>query len=156
SGRPRGVTITLDVLDEAFEKRGIPARLDPLDPFGYPQTGNSGFPATMLLDGQYKDRVAIKAHVWPPNSTAAEYKLPGGANARQGFYFYRNHRLIQGGGWNGMREAEPHSSLARLEVDIASDFDVDVSLDVKKVEIQLPPDLAGSIRKAKTASGVDF
>jgi hypothetical protein len=55
-----------------------------------------------------------------------------------------------------MRETEPHSSLARLEVDIASDFDVDISLDVKKVEIQLPPDLASSIQKAKTSSGIDF
>jgi hypothetical protein len=110
----------------------------------------------MTLDGEYKDRIRIKAHIWPPNSTLPSYKLPGGSNARQGYYFYRNNRLIQGGGWNGMREAEPHSSLARLEIDMAQDFDVEVSLDVKKVEIQLPPALANSIRKARTASGIDF
>jgi hypothetical protein len=82
--------------------------------------------------------------------------LPGGANSRQGFYFYRNNRLIQGGGWNGMREAEPHRSLARLEIDMHPDFDVDVSLDVKKVEIQLPPDLVKAIQRATTNSGTDF
>jgi hypothetical protein len=110
----------------------------------------------MSLDGGYRDRISMRAHIWPPNSTAAEYKLPGGANARQGFYFYRKDRLIQGGGWNGLREAEPHASLARLEIDMAPDFDLEVSLDVKKVEIQLPPKLADAIRKAKTKSGIDF
>jgi hypothetical protein len=110
----------------------------------------------MFLEDGYRDRIAIKAHVWPPNSDAPGYNLPGGVNSRQGFYFYRNNRLIQGGGWNGIREVEPHASLARLEIDIASDFDVEVSLDVKKVEIQLPSPLVKSIQKARTASGTDF
>jgi histidine kinase/DNA gyrase B/HSP90-like ATPase len=156
SGKAWKITITLDVFDQASKRLGIPIRLDPLDPFEYDHSGNADFPAAMTLDAEYKDRIKIKAHIWPPNSTAPNYKLPGGSNARQGFYFYRNNRLIQGGGWNGMREAEPHSSLARLEIDMAPDFDVDVSLDVKKAEIQLPPPLAGAIRKAKTAIGADF
>jgi hypothetical protein len=156
SGRPRAVRVTLDIFDQKLKKAGIPVDLDPLDPFRYDQSGSPGFPAKMLLDGAYKDRVILIAHIWPPNSTSPAYKLPGGTNSRQGFYFYRNNRLIQGGGWNGMREAEPHSSLARLEVDIAADLDVEVSLDVKKVEIQLPPDLVSSIQKAKTSSELDF
>lgn len=156
SGRPRRVNIRLDIFDKTPDRAGIPFDLDPLDPFGYDQSGHKGFPAAMSIDAGYRDRISIAAHIWPPNSSAPEYRLPGGANSRQGFYFYRNHRLIQGGGWNGIREAEPHSSLARLEVDIASDFDVEVSLDVKKVEIHLPPGLATAIQKAKTRSGVDF
>jgi Histidine kinase-, DNA gyrase B-, and HSP90-like ATPase len=156
SGKTRKVTITVDVYDQDSGNSGIPIVLDPLDPFEYDHSGHTGFPAAMFLDAGYKDRVGITAHIWPPNSVAPGYKLPGGANARQGFYFYRNNRLIQGGGWNGLREAEPHSSLARLEIDIAPDFDVDISLDVKKVEIQLPPELANAIRKGRTAGGVDF
>jgi hypothetical protein len=156
SGRPRAVRLTLDMFDQRSGRPGIPINLDPLDPFDYDQSGQRDFPAAMVLDDGYRDRIAIKAHIWPANSGAAEYKLPGGANSRQGFYFYRNHRLIQGGGWNGIRETEPHSSLARLEVDIASDFDLDVNLGVKKDEIQLPPALVASIMKSKTASGVDF
>lgn len=156
SGRPRRVKIALDIFDQKSGRAGIPIGLDPLDPFGYDRSGKDDFPASMSLDGQYRDRLSIKAHIWPPNSTAPEYKLPGGANSRQGFYFYRHHRLIQGGGWNGLREVEPHSSLARLEVDIAADFDIEVSLDVKKVDIHLPPGLMTAIPKAKTASGIDF
>jgi Histidine kinase-, DNA gyrase B-, and HSP90-like ATPase len=156
SGRARKVSITLDIFDQKSRRPGIPIDLDPLDPFDYDHSGHQDFPAVMLLDDAYKGRVAITAHIWPPNSSAPQYKLPGGANSRQGFYFYRNHRLVQGGGWNGIRETEPHSSLARLEVHLASDLDVDVSLDVKKVDIQLPPQLATSIQKARTASGIDF
>jgi len=156
SGRPRRVNIKLDIFDRRSGKSGIPIDLDPLDPFGYERSGQKGFPAPMFLDGGYRNRMSVKAHLWPPNSDAPGYRLPGGANSRQGFYFYRNHRLIQGGGWNGMREAEPHFSLARVEINIASDFDVEVSLDVKKVEIQLPPALVASIQKARTSSGMDF
>lgn len=155
-GRPRNVTIRLDIFDQRTGKAGIPIELDPLDPFGYDHTGREGFPARMLLDAGYGDRIKMTAHIWPPNSVLPAYRLPGGANSRQGFYFYRNDRLIQGGGWNGLRETEPHSSLARLEIDIDANFDVEVSLDVKKVEIQLPPDLVAAIQSAKIDDGTDF
>jgi hypothetical protein len=156
SGKARKVRITIDMFDRATGKAGIPLVLDPLDPFAYTQSGHADFPQLMTLAGPYGKSVKMTAHIWPPNSTAPEYKLPGGANSRQGFYFYRNNRLIQGGGWNGMREAEPHSSLARIEVDVATDFDIEVSLDVKKVEIQLPQSLIKAIQAARTASGIEY
>jgi len=156
AGRARAVRLRLDIFDQKSKRAGIPIDLDPLDPFAYDQSGNPTFPVYMSVDGAYKDRIALKAHIWPANSTSPSYKLPGGANSRQGFYFYRNNRLIQGGGWNGIRETEPHSSLARVEVDIAADFDLEISLDVKKVEIQLPPNLVSAVQKAKTAAGIDF
>lgn len=156
SGRAQRTKITLDIYDQRSGRPGLPYDVDALDPFGYPQSGRAGYPATMKAGNGYQDRIKIKAHIWPPNSTSPEYKLPGGTNARQGFYFYRNNRLIQGGGWNGMREAEPHASLARLEIDLAPETDIDVSLDVKKVEIQLPPTVAHAIENARTASGIDL
>jgi hypothetical protein len=156
SGNPRKIKIILDVFDAEKRISGVPVHVDPLNPFGYEGTGRKGFPAKMIIEGDYADKFDITAHIWPPNSDKAEYKLPGGANSRQGFYFYRNNRLIQGGGWNGLREAESHMSLARLEVDMAPDFDVEVSLDVKKVEIQLPHKVVTAIKGAKTESGIDF
>ena len=55
-----------------------------------------------------------------------------------------------------MMEPEPHRSLARLEIDMHPDFDVELNLDVKKMEIQLHPPLVKAIRKAQTKSGVEF
>jgi hypothetical protein len=156
SGRARKVRIIVDIVDAPSGDRGIPTTLDPLDPFGYSAPGAPGYPKNLVVDSADFKALTVKAHIWPPNSTAASYRLPGGANSRQGFYFYRNNRLIQGGGWNGTREAEPHSSLARVEIDMAPDFDITVSLDVKKVEIQLPRDVVASIQQAKSDDGTDY
>lgn len=158
SGKARKIEILLDVFDGDSKTHGVPVYLNSLDPFGYERTGKAGFPAKMHLECRYNDRISVIAHIWPPNSNEPGYKLPGGVNSRQGFYFYRKDRLIQGGGWNGIREAETHLSLARLEIHIApdSDFESAVGLDVKKVEIQLPPSLVKSLQNARTASGIDF
>jgi len=156
AGRPRKVNIELDVVDGDCGGSGIPVILAPSDPFGYDGSGHSGFPATMKVADGYGDSVSLRAHIWPPNCETPNYRLPGGANSRQGFYFYRNNRLIQGGGWNGLREAEPHSSLARIEVEMSPGFDVEASLDVKKSEIQLPPALVKAIQRSRTESGIDF
>lgn len=55
-----------------------------------------------------------------------------------------------------MREPEPHSSLARIAIDIDPSVDLDVNLDVKKIEIELPSELENAIRRARTANGIDF
>src|SRR5690606_14197482 len=155
-GVPRLVRMEIDIFDGDSSLEGLPLMLDPLNPFGYNITGLDGFPAEFIPTDGYENRIRIVGHIWPPNSSVPEYALPGGANSRQGFYFYRNDRLIQGGGWNGMREAEPHRSLARIAIDMHPDVDVDVSLDVKKVEIQMAPDLLQAIQHSKTTSGIDL
>jgi hypothetical protein len=155
AGPARIISITIDMFDADSGKTGIPAFLKPLDPFGYGITGHNSFPDKFLVGG-YKEHISLIAHIWPPNAKQPEYKLPGGANARQGFYFYRSNRLIQGGGWNGIREADPHFSLARVSVDLSPKFDVQVSLDVKKIEVQLPSPLVKAIQESKTGSGIDF
>lgn len=156
SGRPRKVEMSVDIFDEAEGNGGLEMILDPLDPFGYERSGNPEFPAPMKVANKYSSAIKIVAHIWPPNSKSNNYRLPGGANAKQGFYFYRNNRLIQGGGWNGMRETEPHSSLARVEIDLSPTVDVEVSLDVRKIDIRLPEEISEAIRSAKSERGLDF
>lgn len=155
-GVSRLVRMEIDIFDGDSSLEGLPLALDPLDPFGYKTPGFKGFPDEFIPADGYDKRIKIVGHIWPPNSSLPEYALPGGANSRQGLYFYRNDRLIQGGGWNGMREAEPHRSLARIAIDVHPDFDLDVSLDVKKVEIQLTPALVNAIQFSKTKTGIDF
>jgi hypothetical protein len=154
-GQGRTISVTIDMFNADSGKTGVPVFLKGLDPFGYTITGNKAFPDELLVDGYTKD-ITLIAHVWPSNAKQPEYKLPGGANSRQGFYFYRKDRLIQGGGWNGIREADPHFSLARIAVDLSPQFDIEVSLDVKKIEIQLPSPLVKAIQESRTKSGIDF
>jgi hypothetical protein len=153
--RPK-LRIELDAFDEAEHAAGLPLLVEGLDSFGYPATGNPEFPQELQIESKHADKIRIRLHIWPPNSDLPSYKLPGGANARQGFYFYRNNRLIQGGGWNGLRDAETHASLARVEVDLDPHIDVAVSLDVKKSHAQLPPDLLQAIENGRTGHGVTF
>jgi hypothetical protein len=157
TGAAQPLHIELDIFDEVASSAGLPIRVWALNPFGYEVTGHSDFPQDLELTGKYNSKVKIRLHIWPANSNSPEYKLPGGANSRQGLYFYRKDRLIHGGGWKDLqRETDSHCSLARVEVDLDPEVDVEVSLNVDKSEIHLPEDLIHIIEQAKTKSGISF
>lgn len=156
SGRPTRIRINLDVLNKQTGELGIAIPLTPLNPFGYTRTGHKDYPKNFVLEGGTGNLIEVKAHIWPAKSNSSDYLLPGGANPRQGFYFYRNNRLIQGGGWNSTRQIEPHSSLARVEIDIAPDVDFDVNLDIKKTNINLDETILDKIKKSKSSDGTSY
>lgn len=56
----------------------------------------------------------------------------------QGFYVYRNGRLICWGGWFGMRSKEAHNSLARVSFEFSSELDEILKVPVDKSSIVLP------------------
>jgi hypothetical protein len=69
---------------------------------------------------------------------------PAGWNAQQGFYLYRNDRVIIAGSWLGLGGARPwtkeeHYKLARIRLDIPNSMDHLWQLDVKKSSAQPPP-----------------
>lgn len=92
--------------------------------------------------------VRIRGYVLPHNDqlTAEEYERwggPDGWNSQQGFYVYRNDRLLVSGGWLGLggRRAwtrEESHRLARISVDISNTSDVDWKIDIRK-SIARPP-----------------
>lgn len=83
----------------------------------------------------HKDRLGEKLH------EAA--RGPAGWNAQQGFYVYRNERLLVAGDWLGLGYAkEEHYKLARIQVDLPNTMDSDWDLDVKKSRARPP----GAIR----------
>jgi Histidine kinase-, DNA gyrase B-, and HSP90-like ATPase len=64
------------------------------------------------------------------------------SNRAQGFYVYREGRLIQDGGWMDVFGApEPHTSLLRVEFDFGHELDDAFRIDVKKSRILFHPDL---------------
>jgi hypothetical protein len=127
-----------------------------LDPFSYGNSGKEGYPKRFTIQLPPHKKLQLECHIWPPKSNEAGYKLGGGkVSARQGFYFYRNDRLIQAGGWNQCREddSEPHLSLARVKVDLPACLDSDFKLDVKKSKIDPPPDFAENVNAATSNHG---
>ena len=64
-----------------------------------------------------------------------------GANDSQGFYVYRNNRLIDFGGWKGRRKKDEHLKLARVCIDLTDNHDKLFELDVKKTRVIFPAEL---------------
>ena len=70
------------------------------------------------------------------------------SNRGQGFYIYREGRLIQDGGWMDVfGSPEPHTSLLRIEFDFGYQLDEAFRIDVKKSRILFHPDLADGLQK---------
>jgi hypothetical protein len=88
--------------------------------------------------------VKVHGYVLPSEkefSTRAAFQDAAGVkkwNDSQGFYVYRSNRLIRWGGWLKMKAAEPHSSLARISIDLPGGLDEILQLDVQKSKIELP------------------
>ncbi len=121
--------------------QGIQSEIAPLNPFGYAHSGHPDYPKKFCSELTGIGPMELEAHIWPANDESDNYRLGRRAAARQGFYFYRNRRLIQAGGWNGLvhDETEPHSSLARVSVDLPIEFDSEFGINVQKSTVIVPP-----------------
>lgn len=144
------------VIDTTRAIDGTPATqvpVQPLNPFGYPKTGRAGYPVIFTLDigGQ---EVNADAHIWPPKSKDANYKLGNGKVAeRQGFYFYRNDRLIKAGGWHQFQgDVEPHLSLARVLIEMPPSLDSKFRLTVQKNDFNVPPEFVDAVRASRAGN----
>jgi hypothetical protein len=146
------VNIFIDAVNEESKVRGAPRSVLALDPFGYLGTGLRGYPRTFRIDIADVGPLDLDAHVWPRRSRQPGYLLGGGKVAqRQGFYFYRNDRLIQAGGWNGLRtDAEPHASLARVNVELPGAYDHAFGLNVQKSGVSVPAQFLDALQLARS------
>ena len=152
-------TVRIDIAVENVHTRELldSVEVEPLDPFHYKVPGKAGYPRTFTAPVEGVGDVKLTAHIWPPKSPHAEYKLIGPLAERQGFYFYRNDRLVQAGGWNGQRgAAEGHLNLARIAVDLPSQPNQVFSLTVKKEGVNATQAFARGVEKATDAQGHTF
>lgn len=111
-----------------------------VNPFGYPKTGQRGYPKKLVVSTGLS-KVAVRLHIWPKQGrTKSErhpsYAILGRSTDWQGLYFYRWDRLLQAGDWNGLRSLEPHSSYARVEVDLPVGSDDEFRPTVQKDKIE--------------------
>ena len=91
--------------------------------------------------------VTLTRAVLPPRerfSSHEEFERLGGPrkwNRQQGLYIYRSDRLIQGGGWSGIRTIDEHLKLARAALDFPSKLDELFHVNVAKMKVSIPPDV---------------
>lgn len=96
----------------------------------------------LLIDGE---QVTVAAYMLPHISkmTHAEKNALGGTEGltkNQGFYVYRNKRLLVWGTWFRMHRKDELSKLARIRVDIPNSLDHLWTLDIRK-STAVPPDV---------------
>ncbi|MHC5234241.1 ATP-binding protein [Brucella sp. LJL56] len=102
-----------------------------------------------LEDGSV-ETAHIKAWILPHrrDMTRDEQKIANITNRGQGFYIYREGRVIQQGGWLGVFGViEPHYSLLRIEFDFTHKLDEAFKVDVKKSKILFDPALEDALKK---------
>lgn len=91
-------------------------------------------------------KIYYQAHILPHTSslTNEQKDLIGGVEtmrSEQGFYLYRNRRLIIWGNWLHMNSRSEFFKLARIRVDIPTTLDFVWNLDVKKTSAVIPDSL---------------
>ncbi len=122
--------------------------IDPWDPFVRKEKTVEVEQNTIAVVGSYGVfKVHYKAYVLPPkekfSSLSAFNRAAGsrGWNLQQGFYVYRENRLIQSGGWCRMRVPDEHTKLARVAMDLGTDADFSLALNIMKTSITLPANM---------------
>jgi len=125
-------------------------RLDPLDPFA------SQHPATQIGEEERlplsNGEVVTQSFTLPHHGrmTRSEWEELGGPEGHlrsQGFYVYRERRLIIAGGWLGLARATELTKLTRVRVDIPNTMDADWKIDVRKASAQMPPVVRERLRR---------
>lgn len=97
--------------------------------------------------GELNGLVTLNRYVLPPRdrfSSMAEFDRMSGPskwNRQQGLYIYRAGRLIQHGGWSGIRAVDEHTKFARAALDFQTDLDVLFQINVAKMRVALPPEI---------------
>lgn len=122
--------------------------VDAWDPFVERDSATQRTPEEKVEIPGHEESVCVQGYVLPHKDHLgdAEHRKasgPRGWNAQQGFYLYRNERLIVPGSWLGLGGSRPwtkeeHYKLARIRIDIPNSMDHLWQLDVKKSTARAP------------------
>lgn len=124
--------------------------LPPIDPFGRSHSKTQRDPEERL--SLAKGDVVIQCFTVPHHKSMSktaweELGGPEGHLKTQGFYIYRERRLIIAGSWLGLARQTELTKLARVMVDIPNTMDAEWKIDVRKASAQLPPVVRERLRK---------
>lgn len=121
--------------------------LVPIDPFLKGRSQKPFAADTFMLANQ---RIVYEPYILPhpKNLTDEEKSRAGDLQKDQGFYIYRNKRLVIWGTWFRLSRKLNLSKLARVRVDIPATPEIDHlwSLDVKKSSATIPEELRKALR----------
>ena len=124
--------------------------VEPWDPYLEDEPATYRLAVTVLPLGSASVKVSpyVLPHLSklsPARQAEASGKL--GWNGHQGFYIYRNRRLLVAGDWLGFFPRQDLYRLARIQVDLPNSVDDLWQIDVTKSHAVPPPSLRSELRR---------
>ena len=124
-------------------------KVEPWNPFApsEPTTNELPLQRFEMSVGDVSGSVTLRRFVLPARdefSSLEEFERFSGPlnwNRQQGIYVYRVGRLVQWGGWNGIRGIDEHTKLARAALEFDTDLDSVFNINVAKMRVALPPQI---------------
>lgn len=125
------------------------APLEPWDPFARAELDTHELDQRTfdVNESVHSGTVTLRRWILPARnsfSSPAEFERLGGPlkwNRQQGIYVYRANRLVQWGGWAGIRAIDEHTKLARCSLDFGTVLDPVFSINVAKMRVSVPSSL---------------
>lgn len=145
------IAITVDEWDLGLNDGSIPLRVAPLDPFSFQDNGN-GYDAELdfTLDGLKFTGTAV---IWPAEQAIQPgYILTGGGIKNQGFFVYRNDRLLSMGGWHDLAHETDQLAFARIAIDIDADLEHHVTFNPEKAGVEFDSALREALKQCEIGS----
>ena len=123
-------------------------KVEAIDPFA------SHHPATSEGEEEViwfaKNKIVLQAYTLPHHSkcTKNEYEKNslGDYMDSQGFYIYRNRRLLIGGDWFKLHSKRELSQLSRVLIDLPNNLDQQWKIDIKKSTVELPLEIKQQLK----------
>lgn len=130
---------------------GVPVKA--WDPFLRGEVATQPLPEELMENGV----IRVKPYILPHRSKLAEdiwteNEKRGGWDNLQGFYIYRNERLLLAADWLGLTRKKSHYKLARIMIDLPNHFDQEWQIDIKKSRARPPLTLRQRLKTVTLAT----
>lgn len=145
------LTLTIDTFDVGLGFPGPPRPVRAIDPFSYRGVGQPGYPKELPV--KLEDATgSARLHIWPFRDKGPGFVQGGRSETEsQGLYVYRNDRLLQAGGWNGLATPRIDLAFARVAFDLTPEMENHVTINPEKVGTTFDGELRGALAHARAA-----
>jgi hypothetical protein len=105
----------------------------------------------ILLSGGRSAKFELNGYVLPNKNKMSDEELQAVrfSNDNQGFYIYREDRLIIGGGWpHRLFSQDSHTNLLRVELNFDNELDDYFEIDIRKSKVNFPLKIRNTLKEA--------
>lgn len=147
------LSLRIENYDTWLNFAGAARTVTAIDPFGYRGPARPGFPKDLPI-AIGDARGIARMDVWPHRDRGPGFVQGGRSEIEsQGLYIYRNDRLLQAGGWNGLATPRVDLSYARVAFDLTDEMEHHVTINPEKAGTAFDDELRSAFTHARATDG---